>query len=163
MPLLHTMLSATAHKQAEGQEGCHRNVYKSRPEECKQSWEELLSDKRVNFRQSCCDLPVWSFNNNTARILSEWMIVWAFLSFYSPSKSNKTCILVYRKSSGEENACGGSGESHWFTQVPSRVLNMQCLIPKAPTNPLTDHCCSWRGGWRSGSCSCRELFGGVLR
>lgn len=100
MPLLHTMLSTTAHKQAKSWEGCHRNVYKSRPEECKQSWVELLSDKRVNFRQSCCDLPVWSFNYKTARILSEWMIVWAFLSFYSPSNSNKTCIHVYRSSSG---------------------------------------------------------------
>lgn len=37
--------SASAHKQAEGRESCHRNVYKSRPEECKQSWVELLSDK----------------------------------------------------------------------------------------------------------------------
>lgn len=35
--LLHTMLNATGHRQAEGWEGCHRNVYKSRPEECKQS------------------------------------------------------------------------------------------------------------------------------
>lgn len=61
--LLHTMWSATAHKQADG---CHRNVYKSRPEECKQTWVQLLSDKRVNFRQSCCGLPVWSFNYNTA-------------------------------------------------------------------------------------------------
>lgn len=94
--LLHTMLSATAHKQAEGWESCHRNVYKSRPEECKQNWVKLLSDKRVNFRQSCFSLPVWSFNYNTAHwriIFSEWMIVSVFQSLYNQATWMKNAFL----------------------------------------------------------------------
>lgn len=59
---LRSRTHCSAHKQAESRASCHRNVYKSRPEECKQSRVELLSDKRVNFRQSCCGLPVWSLH-----------------------------------------------------------------------------------------------------
>lgn len=105
--------SASAHKQAEGRESCHRNVYKSHPEECKQSWVELLSDKRVNFRRSCCDLPVWSFNYNMALwriILSEWITVLVW-----PSNWNKNSCLQEESGVTEENWKWREWKSDWFT------------------------------------------------
>lgn len=60
-----TALECSATQTGRGRDSCHRNVYKSRPEECKQQREQFLSDNTVNFRQSCRDLPVWSPHDNS--------------------------------------------------------------------------------------------------
>lgn len=140
---LHTMLAATAHKQGEGRESCHRNVYKSRPEECKQNWAELLSDKRVNFRQSCCSLPVWSFNYNTAHwriIFSERVIVLVFQYLHNEATwmEMHPCLQEQLRREGvvSHTLCLAQGhlevmmlfrewrESLIHSQVPSRDSNV---------------------------------------
>lgn len=109
--LLHMVLKCFSTQT--GRESCHRNVYKSRPEECKQSWVELLSDKRVNFRRSCCDLPVWSFHYTMALwriILSEWITVLIW-----PSNWNKNSCLQEESRVTGENWKWREWKSDWFT------------------------------------------------
>lgn len=138
----HTMSNTTAHKQAEGWESCHGNVYKSHPEECKQNWVELLSDKRVNFRQSCCCLPVLCFDYNTAHwriIFSDWRTDAGFFNPHNPA-TYKKCICVYRRlvrwgislthsapclkaCELRDDYCLGSSACNWFTlKFPAGIL-----------------------------------------
>lgn len=138
----HTMSNTTAHKQAEGWESCHGNVYKSHPEECKQNWVELLSDKRVNFRQSCCCLPVLCFDYNTAHwriIFSDWRTDAGFFNPHNPA-TYKKFICVYRRlvrwgislthsapclkaCELRNDYCLGSSACNWFTlKFPAGIL-----------------------------------------
>lgn len=165
--LLHMVLKCFSTQTGrEGRESCHRNVYKSRPEECKQSWVELLSDKRVNFRRSCCDLPVWSFHHNMALwriILSEWITVLVW-----PSNWNKNSCLQEKSGVTGENWKWREWKSDWFSSQ-SRVffsfLKSDALLHYYKCRLiLRRHTVSHQraGCWWSGTYGSCELSGEVI-